>query len=84
MPTKQKPDAIALLKADHRKVEKLFESFEKARDAGRKQALVREICTELCVHATSRRRSSIRPARTTSRKRTCSMNPMSSMTAPRC
>jgi hypothetical protein len=46
------PDAIALLKADHRKVEELFEKFEKARDAGRKQALAQQICTELCVHAT--------------------------------
>jgi len=51
MSTKQKPDAVALLKEDHRKVEKLFESFEKAHDAGKKQALVREICTELCIHA---------------------------------
>jgi hypothetical protein len=50
MPTKQKSDAIALLKEDHRKVEKLFESFEKARDGKRKQALVKEICTELCIH----------------------------------
>ena len=50
MPTK--PDAIALLKADHRKVEDLFEKFEKARDASRKRALAQEICTELCVHAT--------------------------------
>ena len=47
-----KPDAIALLKADHRKVEDLFEKFEKARDAPRKKALAQEICTELCVHAT--------------------------------
>jgi hypothetical protein len=51
MPTKQKPDAITLLKEDHRKVEKLFENFEKARDGKRKQALVQEICTELCIHA---------------------------------
>lgn len=50
MPTK--PDAIALLKADHRKVEDLFEKFEKARDSERKKALAQEICTELCVHAT--------------------------------
>lgn len=48
MPTKT--DAIALLKADHRKVEDLFDKFEKARDATRKQALAQEICTELCVH----------------------------------
>ncbi len=43
-------DAIALLKADHRKVEALFESFEKARDAERKRKLAMEICTELSVH----------------------------------
>jgi hypothetical protein len=49
MPTTQ--DAIALLKADHRKVEDLFETFEKTRDAKKKSALVREICTELTVHA---------------------------------
>ena len=52
MPAKQKPDAIALLKADHRKVEGLFEKFEHTRDEARKKALVLEICTELCVHAT--------------------------------
>jgi len=46
-----KRDAIALLKADHRKVEDLFEKFESARDAGRKQALAQEICMELCIHA---------------------------------
>ena len=43
-------DAISLLKADHRKVEDLFEKFEKARDSSRKEALVQEICTELCLH----------------------------------
>jgi hypothetical protein len=41
-----------LLKADHRKVEDLFERFEKARDLARKKALAQEICTELSVHAT--------------------------------
>jgi hypothetical protein len=46
------PDAIALLKADHRKVEALFEKFEKARDARTKKTLAQEICTELSVHAT--------------------------------
>jgi hemerythrin superfamily protein len=43
-------DAIALLKADHRTVEVLFEQFEKARDNGRKQALAIEICNELKIH----------------------------------
>jgi hypothetical protein len=50
MPRQQKMDAIALLKDDHRKVEALFEKFEKARDKERKRALVKEICTELCIH----------------------------------
>jgi hypothetical protein len=44
------PDAIALLKADHRKVEGLFEDFEKASGAAKKAALVKQICTELTVH----------------------------------
>ena len=50
MPTPPKMDAVALLKADHRKVEGLFEKFESAKGADRKAALVKEICTELCVH----------------------------------
>ena len=45
-------DAIALLKADHRKVERLFEQFEAATGAAKKQALATQICTELTVHAT--------------------------------
>jgi len=43
-------DAIALLKEDHRKVEELFEQFEKARGDGRKENLARQICLELTVH----------------------------------
>jgi hypothetical protein len=46
-----KQDAIALLKADHRKVEDLFEQFEKAKGEGRKQKIALEICLELTVHA---------------------------------
>lgn len=46
MPT----DAIALLKADHRKVEELFEEFDKARRSDRKAAIVQQICTELKIH----------------------------------
>lgn len=42
-------DAIALLKADHRAVEALFEKFESARD-DRKQALALQICNELKIH----------------------------------
>ena len=44
-------DAIALLKADHREVEELFEKFEKASGADRKQKLAQQICLELSVHA---------------------------------
>lgn len=47
---KKTMDAVALLKADHRKVEDLFDKFEKARDDGRKRDLVKQICTELCIH----------------------------------
>jgi hemerythrin superfamily protein len=45
------PDAIALLKADHRKVEDLFEAFEKASGDGKKQAIAEQICMELKIHA---------------------------------
>jgi hypothetical protein len=44
------PDAIALLKADHRKVEDLFAKFEKAKSDSAKKSLVQEICTELSIH----------------------------------
>ena len=44
-------DAIALLKADHRKVEDLFAKFSKASSDDRKWALAQEICTELKIHA---------------------------------
>jgi hemerythrin superfamily protein len=45
------PDAITLLRADHRLVSGLFEQFEKTRSATKKKALVQQICTELTVHA---------------------------------
>ena len=51
MPSRDKPDAIALLKEDHRKVEDLFEKAEKARDEDRKKMLVQQICTELMIHS---------------------------------
>jgi hemerythrin superfamily protein len=44
-------DAIALLKADHRQVEELFASFEKASGDGRKQDLAEQICKALAIHA---------------------------------
>jgi hemerythrin superfamily protein len=43
-------DAIALLKADHRKVEALFEQFEGASDSAAKKKLAHQICVELKVH----------------------------------
>ncbi len=45
-------DAIALLKADHRTVEELFEKYESASGDGRKQSIAEEICKELTIHAT--------------------------------
>jgi hemerythrin superfamily protein len=45
------PDAIALLKADHRTVEDLFDQFESAKGAERKRRLAKQICTELTVHS---------------------------------
>lgn len=50
MPQSKPRDAIALLKEDHRKVEELFEQFEKAKGDGRKEELARRICLELSVH----------------------------------
>jgi hemerythrin superfamily protein len=45
-------DAIALLKADHRKVEGLFAQFEAAKGDGKKRQIAEAICLELTVHAT--------------------------------
>ena len=46
-----KKDAISLLTQDHREVEELFEKFEKESGDGRTEAIARQICTELKVHA---------------------------------
>jgi len=43
-------DAIALLKADHRLVEELFEKFEKATRKEQKQKIAQQICMELTIH----------------------------------
>ena len=43
-------DAIALLKADHRKVEELFARFEKARGSTQKAEICEQICMELIIH----------------------------------
>lgn len=49
--TKKPQDAIALLRADHKKVDELFKEFEKARTKASKKEIVAEICEELTVHA---------------------------------
>lgn len=43
-------DAIALLKADHRTVEDLFEAYEKATATARKRDIAQNICLELKIH----------------------------------
>jgi hemerythrin superfamily protein len=48
--TARNKDAVALLKADHRAVEKLFSQFEKAKDDDRKKQIAGQICMELRVH----------------------------------
>ena len=45
------PDAIALLRADHKRVSELFEQYETTRSAAKKKTLVATICQELTVHA---------------------------------
>ena len=45
-------DAIALLKADHRKVEGLFEKYESAKGDDAKKKLSHQICVELKIHTT--------------------------------
>lgn len=44
-------DAIALLKADHRKVEELFAQFSKASGKERKWPIAEQICNELKIHS---------------------------------
>jgi hypothetical protein len=51
MVTARDMDATHLLAQDHRKVEGLFEQFEKAGGDGRKEKLARQICTELKIHS---------------------------------
>jgi hypothetical protein len=51
MPKETRLDAIAFLKADHRKVEDLFAEFKAAaKGAAKKRALVQMICAELSAH----------------------------------
>lgn len=48
--TYEEMDAVAMLKTDHRRVEEIFASFEKARGKDSKKALAEQACLELKVH----------------------------------
>jgi hypothetical protein len=43
-------DAESLLRSDHRKVEQLFQQYQKAGDTAEKRELAQQICLELIVH----------------------------------
>jgi len=45
------PDAIALLRADHKLVSGLFTEYDKTTSKAKKKKLVAQICKELSVHA---------------------------------
>src|SRR5581483_2762442 len=45
---KAKLNAVEMIKADHRKAEDLFETYEKSRS--KKEELAKKICMELIVH----------------------------------
>src|SRR6267143_7486 len=49
-PNDAEQNPIAMLKADHRKVEELFSSFETASSPQKKTQLTKQICTELMIH----------------------------------
>jgi hemerythrin superfamily protein len=53
-PDKKQPLAIEALMADHRKVEALFDDYEKAKQADddSRRDIAEDICMELTVHAT--------------------------------
>ena len=56
MPTdtsdKKTPDAVSLLKADHRQVKEWFREFEEARSSNVKQKLATNICNALTSSCT--------------------------------
>ncbi len=47
---KKAQDALSLLEADHRTVEKIFDEFERTTDEAQKAELVRQACEELTIH----------------------------------
>jgi hemerythrin superfamily protein len=46
----QVPDAVSLLKADHKQVKDWFAQFESSRSAGKKKTLATNICAALTIH----------------------------------
>jgi hemerythrin superfamily protein len=48
---KQEFDAIEMLKADHRKVEQLFDAYDQASRRAEKAKIAQEVCRELIVHS---------------------------------
>jgi len=48
---KRKADAIEMLKADHRRVEELFDTYQRARRRAEKSKIAQQICLELTIHA---------------------------------
>jgi hemerythrin superfamily protein len=50
MTAAKEPNALELLREDHRAVKQLFKDFEDAKGDGRKEKLARKICLELTVH----------------------------------
>jgi hemerythrin superfamily protein len=49
--TRQPSDALALLRADHQRVQEMFDQFEKTKSEDRKATLAEQICQELTIHA---------------------------------
>jgi hypothetical protein len=83
VPDQSYTDAIALLKADHRKVEQLFEQYEGASSSAEEEARAPDLCRAQDPYRD--RGGDLLPRLQAARSRTTrSTRPMSSMTAPRC
>lgn len=48
---KEPQNALDLLRADHREVEKLFKAFKSAKSAAEQKSLAQKICAALTIHA---------------------------------
>lgn len=49
--TNAQKGVIGMLIDDHRKVQKIFKDFQSEKDAGKKQEMVMQACTDLTAHA---------------------------------